>query len=112
MLVCVSVLAVHSEHKYQETNTLSDCHRGMVWTLEGAGMSGQTHFHTKGIEVQVWATTAHGGSVPHGKVTKRVDERDSFIPPLGNSDRTLPTKAEAEAVAKATTMKYIDEHGS
>ena len=37
-------------------------------------------------------------------------ERDLVHPTAGNSDRTLPTQAEAEAVAKTTAMKYIDAH--
>lgn len=85
----------------------------MVWTAEGAGMSAQTHFQYKGYQAQVWATERpDGGWVPHGKVTRRTAERDIVHPTAGNSGRTLPTKGEAEAVAKATVMKFIDEHGS
>ena len=74
-------------------------------------MTGQTHFHYKGYRAQIWATErADGGWVPHGKVTRTVGERDIVHPTAGNSTRTLPTKGEAEAVAKATAMKYIDEH--
>ena len=76
-------------------------------------MSGQTHFHYKGYQAQVWATKRpDGGWVPHGKVTRKTGERDLVHPTAGNSDRTLPTQAEAEAVAKTTAMKYIDAQGS
>ena len=76
-------------------------------------MSGQAHFQYKGYRAQVWATERpDGGWVPHGKVTRTVAERDLVYPTAGNSDHILPTKAEAEAVAKATAMKYIDAQGS
>ncbi|MCC2643254.1 MAG: hypothetical protein K0S45_3667 [Nitrospira sp.] len=76
-------------------------------------MSQQTHFHYKGYRAQVWATERpDGGWVPHGKVTRRVGERDLVHATAGHSSRTLPTKAEAETIAKVTVQKYIDEQGA
>ena len=76
-------------------------------------MSAPTHFQYKEYRAQVWATgRSDGGWVPHGKVTRTAGERELVHPTAGNSNRTLPTKAEAEAVAKATAMKYIDEQRS
>lgn len=76
-------------------------------------MNAQTHFQYKGYRAQVWATERNdGGWVPHGKVTRMVGGRDIVHATAGNSDRTLPTKAEAEEVAKATVMKYIDHQGA
>lgn len=76
-------------------------------------MSSHTHFQYKGYRAQVWAMERpDGGWVPHGKVTRTAGERDFVHSTEGNSDRTLPTKAEAEEVAKATVLKYIDEQGS
>lgn len=73
-------------------------------------MNEQTHFQYKGYRAQVWATERpDGGWVPHGKVSRMVGDRDIVHPTAGNSTRTLPTKAEAQAMAKATAMKYIDE---
>lgn len=73
-------------------------------------MSEQTRFHYKGYRAQVWATERpDGGWVPHGKVTRRVGARDIVHATAGNSPRTLPTKADAEAMAKITVRKYIDE---
>jgi hypothetical protein len=76
-------------------------------------MSEQTHFHYKGYRAQVWATERpDGGWVPHGKVTRRVGERDLVHPTAGNSFRAVSTKTEAEGIAKTTVMKYIDEQGA
>ncbi len=76
-------------------------------------MSAQTPFRYKGYRAQVWATErAEGGWVPHGKVTVSVAEREIVHPTAGNSNRTLPTKAEAEEVARATNLKYVDKQGA
>ena len=76
-------------------------------------MSASTHFQYKGYRAQVWATErSDGGWVPHGKVTRTEGDRDLVHPTAGNSSRTLPTKTEAEAVARATTIQYIDEQKS